>query len=96
MSKSSDFRGNKTILMQLVRAFAHRSNETFWKVFSDHMRSIADELTFEESVEVLDVLDYMNGETLFDSFIKKFFIDKQFRFKDDLDQVLRLARIFVK
>jgi len=45
---------------------------------------------------VLDVLDYSNGETLFSSFVKRFFIDDQFRFKDDFDHVLRLAHIFIK
>ena len=96
LSNSADFRGHKTMILQVVSAFANRSKETFWKVFSVQIIAVSDQLTFDEFIQVLDVLDYSNGETLFDTFVKKFFIDEQFRFRDDLDQVLALARIFIK
>ena len=83
------------MLLQVVLAFSNRSKETFWKVFTSQISEVSDQLTFEEFVQVLDVLDYSNGEALFQVFVKKFFIDEQFRFKDDLDQVLALARIFI-
>lgn len=78
------------MLLKIVRAFAHRSNETFWKVFSAHVTQLAEanELSFDEYVEVLDVFDYSNGEALFGKFVQKFFIDEQFRFQDDFTKVL--------
>ena len=84
LSKSADFRGRKVILLQVVLAFAHRSKETFWKVFSAQISEVADELSFDEFTRVLDVLDYMNGEALFSLYVDKFFIKEQFRFQDDL------------
>ena len=42
LSKSADFRGNKEMILKIVRAFAHRNNETFWKVFSANIAQIAD------------------------------------------------------
>lgn len=65
LSKSADFKGNKDMLLQTMGAFAHRKNETFWKVFGSYVRTFADELTFDEYVQVLDILDYHDGETLF-------------------------------
>lgn len=84
------------MILQTVNAFSHRSNETFWKVFSSHVRSISADLTFDEYVQVLDTLDYLNGETLFQKFVDQFFVSEQFRFEDNLEKVLRLARIFIK
>ena len=65
LSKSADFKGNKGMLLHTMQAFAHRNNETFWKVFGSYVRTFADELTFNEFIQVLDILDYHNGETLF-------------------------------
>ncbi len=73
------------MLLHIVLAFANRSKETFLKVFTSQINEVSDQLTFEEFVQVLDVLDYSNGEALFQVFVKKFFIEEQFRFKDDLD-----------
>ena len=42
LSKSADFRSHKDMLLKIVRAFAHRSNETFWKVFSAHVTKLAE------------------------------------------------------
>ena len=42
LSKSADFRGKKHLLLQILRGFSHRSNETFWKVFSANIAQIAD------------------------------------------------------
>ena len=66
------------MLIEIVRAFAHRDNETFWKVFSAHITKIEkkEEFTFDEYTLVLDVFDYANGEELFGSFVQKFFIDE--------------------
>ena len=65
-------------------------------MFSSHVRSISADLTFDEYVQVLDTLDYLNGETLFQKFVDQFFVSEQFRFEDNLEKVLRLARIFIK
>ena len=66
------------------------------KLFGIHVREIKDELSLEEFLLVLDALDYANGEIIFEEFVKKHFVDSQFKFNDDLDEVLALARIFSK
>ena len=45
---------------------------------------------------MLDVLDYSNGQALFSSFVEKYFVNEEFRFHDEIEQVICLARIFVK
>jgi len=42
LGKSADFKGDKKMLLQVVLAFSHRNNETFWKVFSTHLCNLAD------------------------------------------------------
>lgn len=74
LSLSAGFKGRRDLLIPVVRAFRNRNSEIFWKVFSGHIKGIKDELNFEDFVLVLDVLDYSNGEALFDDFVKNFFM----------------------
>ena len=65
------------MLVQVISAFGNRSNnETFWKVLSTQVTQLADKLEFDEFVEVLDVLDYSSSDTLFNIFVKKFFLNE--------------------
>lgn len=96
LSKSADFRGHKDFLVPIVGAFANRCKETFLKVFSGQVNNISSELSFDEFVIVLDALDHANGSALFQLFGNKYFIEQQFKFVDNLEQVLALARIFIK
>ena len=65
-------------MVKIVTAFENRSNETFWKVYSAYLSNVGEEMSFEEMVTGLDVLDFANGSSLFELFISKYFIDQQF------------------
>ena len=41
LSKAADFKGKKEIILDVIFAFRHRTNETFWKVFSSLVADVS-------------------------------------------------------
>ena len=61
LNKAADFKGKQESIVEIVLAFKHRSNETFWKVFGTLLNQVSEDLGSEKLIEVLDILDATNG-----------------------------------
>ena len=46
--------------------------------------------------QYIKLLDQTSGQPLFNKWVKKEITNGQFKMQDDLDEVLRFARIFIK
>ena len=44
LSKAADFKGKKEIILDVIFAFRHRTNETFWKVFSSLVADVSHQI----------------------------------------------------